>query len=220
MNIKCKTLSTSLYILICHLIVCYSCPFRSAIEGFGCDCGQGLEDLWISCETERFSRVIEELSFRSKYNDRYYEELYLKSDSLERIDQNFFNNISFKAITFHNCSNLKTIDKNAFTGIENRIVFFEISGENRLSDPNIFQVMSKMKNLRTLRLSDTKLTSIPSNAFSGSQTKLKRISFDIDCSHSPIKSIENRAFYGLTNLTHLGTILSIQSYKTDKKGPI
>ena len=201
-----KSFLTFVSLVIIGATFCNSCPFLSSIEQFGCDCGYGLDEYWISCETNDFPKVIKELKFKLKYSEKHLEELYLKSDSLETIDQNFFNNISFGVITLHNSSNLKTIDENAFDGIADHLLKLEISGNNQLSDPNIFGIISKMKNLRILTLSDTKLTSIPGEAFNGSQKGLSRISFDSNCGHSPIKTLNKRAFYYLDNLVHLGIV--------------
>jgi hypothetical protein len=187
-------------------LICISCPFEAIVKPFGCECDYGEHEKWLSCQSEHFSTVIDLLTDNMTANQTYFDELYLKSDTLEEIRENFLRNISFKVITFHNCSLLRNIHKNAFKNIELNIEKFEIIGQNLLEDENVFEVISGMANLRSLRLSDTKLSSIPENAFNptnGLQRNLTRISFDSYCSHSPIKRVMKHAFYHLPNLIHL-----------------
>jgi len=188
-------------------VICRSCPFESFVKPFGCECDYGIDGIWLDCQSEQIPAAIGSLSHHLKANQTQFHELYVKSDTLEEMSENFLGNISFQVITFHDCSRLKTIHKNAFKNIESNILRFEISGQNELSDQNIFTVISRMVNLQSLRLSNSKLTSIPEYAFNpinGLQKNLTRISFDLQCSHSPITRVMKHAFFHLPNLIHLG----------------
>ena len=137
-------------------------------------------------------------------NEKHFKSLYLNNTSIEVLEENSFDEITFDSITIENCLNLKTIDKNAFTETLLVTKNLNLLSNPKLTSPDnsIFDIFSRFKALEILAIKDVNITEILSNAFRPLNGHQKNL-FTISIQSCPIKKIGSGAFSPLKNLISL-----------------
>jgi len=180
------------------------CPNQEIVSP--CKC----QDNSISCadiHTELdLKKLFENINNNTASNQKNWGSFHLENTNVRELPANVFGEISFEQVHLIDNQYLSYIHPLALTRSSFRLKTFN-SQNNPLSnygdkERDIFDALSRLTDLRLLRLYRTNLTSIPDNAFhpiNGEFTKLTWISTE----ESPIKTIGEFAFYHMPNLERL-----------------
>lgn len=134
------------------------------------------------------------------------EKLVIHNSAVKQIRSNVFNSasktISFVEIELIDIKLLEFIDRTAFDGSTETLKSLQVVNNNRLyaSDtyaPEIWQFVSKFKNLEMLKISHVNIGRVPTDAFSHGGRDMEHLKH-VEITYDNIHSIDDFAFRGLT----------------------
>jgi hypothetical protein len=149
----------------------------------------------------------------SNSDDKHFDRFLLNNTAIVELEDNTFDDITFKAIEIDDAKSFKRIASNAFSSYNTftiEYVFLDVYSQLDEQNTNeLFTALSSLINLKRISFDITSIISIPSHAFSliyGLQKNLSELNFNrcISCDHKvPVKSIGNFAFYYLGGLEQI-----------------
>ena len=160
------------------------CPQRTLI--LPCTCKLNINDRkdQLNCRginDTQLTTIFENLEKNWIRREKNFGLLKLEHSSISELRANTFKDITFDEIIITNCENLTTIDENAFNGTDQvtKSLSFLHNPELTFENRTIFDILRKFTNvLRIILDNNTKITEIPSNAFSSApMNKLMSLSF-------------------------------------------
>jgi hypothetical protein len=202
-----KYLFTILMIITEISIIWSECPKPELLTP--CECASDV----ISCggtENINLKDIFNSLSKKLTEERKHFKKFYLNNKAITEIEENIFNDLTFDEIWITEAFNLTLINTNAFNETNFITKRFYVNKTPIINNPpkyDIFNSVSKMKNLEKLTINETNITEFPSYAFkpiNGYQNKL--ISITIGGSNT--KTVNNNTFYNLNSLQYIDIYLS------------